>query len=84
MEKERGNLRTFVLTQMNLEKCVFDFYEYLLVGTRINFHGGNNVVKDGCVRGGSYVCPRVTDVFVMRRVVKREVLQFIIPRGTKN
>ena len=38
----------------------------------------------GASGGGSYVCPRVTDVFVMRRVVKREVLQFIIPRGTKN
>ena len=77
VEKERDNLRTVVLTQMNFEKCVFDLYEYPLVDTRINLHDGNNVVKEGCVRGGSSVRPRVTDVFVIRRVVKREVLKFL-------
>ena len=30
------------------------------------------------------VCPQVTDVLVMLRVVKREVLEFVRPGETKN
>ena len=39
---------------------------------------------EGCVRGKASVFTRVTDVFVMSRVVKQEVPEFIILYEMKN
>ena len=63
---------------------MFDFSGYTLVGTSITLNKVNNTVMEGCARGEVSVYPRVTDLFVMRRVVKQEVHEFIIPRGMKN
>ena len=50
----------------------------------VTINNGKNTVMEGCARGEASVCSHITDVFVMHRVVKREVLEFIRPRGTKN
>ena len=69
---------------MNLERRLFDLYEYPLVGTRITLHGSKNAVTEGCVRGKASVRPHVTDVFAMRRIVEQQVFEFKIPRRMKN
>ena len=69
---------------MTVERHVFDFFEYPFVGIWISLNKGKNTVTKGCVRGELSVHPKVTYVFVMRRVVKREVLEIIIPRGMNN
>ena len=43
----------------------------------------NTKVKEGSVRVWAYVCPHIKDVFVMCRVIEREVNKCIIPGGTK-
>ena len=63
---------------------MFYFSEYKLVGTGITLHSGKNAFKEWCVRGEAYIHRHVTDVFVILMLVKREVFEFIIPRGTKN
>ena len=54
-----------------------------MVVTRITLHKGKNKVADGCVRRKASVRTHVADVFVIRRVDKQELLEFIIPCGTK-
>ena len=54
---------------MNLDKLVFNFAESPLS------------VTEGSVRGWASVYTHITDVFVMHRVVEREVLEFIITSG---
>ena len=69
---------------MNLDRPVFDSFEYPFVVTRITLLNDNNEVTEWCVRGEAYVLPRVTYVFVMRKLVEREIIQFIRPGGTNN
>ena len=68
---------------MNEDRRVFDFLECPFVGISTTLLGGKNTVTEGCVKIKAYVRPHVIDVFVMRRVVKQEVLEFIIPCGMK-
>ena len=82
-QKEQDTHRTTILGHMNLERRVFDLFEFIIVGTRITLLSSKNAVNKGCVRGEEYVLPHVTDVFAMHRVVRREVLEFIRPGGIK-
>ena len=63
--------------------CVFDFFEYKFVGTIITLQNGKNSVTEGCVREEVSVCPHGTYLFIIHRVVKRGVLEFIRPCGIK-
>ena len=45
MVKEQDNRRTFVLEHMTLERSVFDFVDYPLVGVRITLYVDNNTVE---------------------------------------
>ena len=38
---------------------------------------------EGCVRVEAYICPHITDALVMRRLVKQEATEFIIPCDIK-
>ena len=61
--------RTITLGHMHLDKLVFNLAESPLS------------VTERRVRGWASVYTHITDVFVMHRVVKREVLEFIITSG---
>ena len=50
----------------------------------INLQYGKHTVTEGCARGEASVRTHVTDVLIMRRLVEREVLEFIISCGTQN
>ena len=63
---------------------MFDLFDYRLVGTMITLHNGNNTVTERYIRGEAHLYPCVTDAFIMCRVVEGEVLEFIIPCGTKS
>ena len=68
---------------INLERNIFDLFEYPFVGKRISLLDGKALVAEGCVRGQEYVCPHVMYVFSMHRLVKCEVFGCIISGGTK-
>ena len=44
VEREQDNRRTVALGHINLERQVFDLFEYPLVGTRITLHGVINTI----------------------------------------
>ena len=48
----------------------------------INLLNGKNVLTEGCVSEGAFGHPHVTNVFIIIRLVKSEVLEFIRPGGT--
>ena len=71
MKKERDNHRTVALRHMTLERLVFDLFEYPFLVTRATLHDDNNAVTKGCVMGKTSICPYVTDIFLMHRVVEQ-------------
>ena len=80
---EWSNRKIFLLGHMSLERLKFDFAESPFVSTSKNLLYIKNTVMVGCVRGQAYYQPHIIDVLVMHRVVRKEVLEFIIPSGTK-